>query len=853
MPTSKRKADELARDLKKAGKSKGQGTINFNKPSVSVESERSLDVNTTVADESSVTGEPGELCSEELLNETGNIENTDASMTDVGEISVDNIEQPNSSPEVQNDISDISVETDVIQFPKSASSDTVHDLIDKPFQPSDKEFPKTKGRSCHAYWFVSHKWLHYRAEDDSVLCYICHNEFIKGNLKTAKYLEKGFITDGFRNWKNALEKIRGHEASECHMIALGHVSKKRDIVEMNNSNASRLRYEGRKYLLKVLETLRFLARQGLALRNSNEFESNFTQALLLRCMEHPEMQRRIFSKNKGNPKYTHHEYQDEMLILMANEVQRQVLIDINSSPFFSIIGDECNDISNMEQLSFCVRWVHSKTFQAREEFMGFYNIINIKSDTIVAAIKDIFIRLQLEFSKLRGQTYDGASNMLGKKSGVATQIKKIQPKAMENHCHGHSLNLAVKDMTNSNKLLKNTLETVGEICILVKYSPKRESLLGDINDNLVLENENEVFDTKPPTIEKLCPTRWTVRASCYQKIIQNYEALNELWEVSLTEKCNIDVRARVNGCRWQMKQFSFFYGLLLSKKLYAITDNLSTCLQKKKMSAISGHEIARQSIKVLEKMRNDHDADSFLSYVKKVAEGYKCIEEPKLPRRRNNPNYRNMEYIDGVESTSDAFYHHDVIEYFRKIYFECIDTIVSAMKERFEGESYQHFLKLENVLLTAINSDVPSEEGLDILRTIYHDDINVDCLIDELQVLKVLVEDEYIVCFNDIVEQFKFHVKDTDMIPNVSLLIQLLLVIPATSASAERSFSLQRRLKTWLRSTMTQIRFNALSQLHEHKEKTDKVDLIKIGNQFISKCNERELHFGRFVPSDMNY
>ena len=48
-----------------------------------------------------------------------------------------------------------------------------------------------------------------------------------------QYLVKGFITNGFRNWKNALEKIRGHEASECHMIALEHISKKRDIVEMN--------------------------------------------------------------------------------------------------------------------------------------------------------------------------------------------------------------------------------------------------------------------------------------------------------------------------------------------------------------------------------------------------------------------------------------------------------------------------------------------------------------------------------------------------------------------------------------------------------------------------------------------
>ena len=42
----------------------------------------------------------------------------------------------------------------------------------------------------------------------------------------------------------------------------------------------------------------------------------------------------------------------------------------------------------------------------------------------------------------------GASNMMGKKSGVSTQIKALQPKALETHCHGHSLNLAIKDTTN---------------------------------------------------------------------------------------------------------------------------------------------------------------------------------------------------------------------------------------------------------------------------------------------------------------------------------------------------------------------------------------------------------------------
>ena len=46
------------------------------------------------------------------------------------------------------------------------------------------------------------------------------------------------------------------------------------------------------------------------------------------------------------------------------------------------------------------------------------------------------------------------------------------------------------------------------------------------------------------------------------------------------------------------------------------------------------------------------------------------------------------------------------------------------------------------------------------------------------------------------------------MFPAVEKLLRLLLTSPASSCEAERSFSALRRLKTWLRSTMTQTRLN---------------------------------------------
>ena len=51
--------------------------------------------------------------------------------------------------------------------------------------------------------------------------------------------------------------------------------------------------------------------------------------------------------------------------------------------------------------------------------------------------------MNLSVSNCRGQCYDGASNMSGVRQGTATQFLLQEPRALYNHCHGHTLNLAV--------------------------------------------------------------------------------------------------------------------------------------------------------------------------------------------------------------------------------------------------------------------------------------------------------------------------------------------------------------------------------------------------------------------------
>ena len=112
---------------------------------------------------------------------------------------------------------------------------------------------------------------------------------------------------------------------------------------------------------------------------------------------------------------------------------------------------------------------------------------------------------------------------------------------------------------------------------------------------------------------KFCATRWTVRATCFQRVIDNYNTLLKLWNDCLETRIESDVRGRIIGCQTKMKKFDFFFGLNLSQRIFSHTDNLSETLQKAGMSATSGQHNANVTKDALKKIRND-DCFSFIAY-----------------------------------------------------------------------------------------------------------------------------------------------------------------------------------------------------------------------------------------------
>jgi hypothetical protein len=89
-------------------------------------------------------------------------------------------------------------------------------------------------------------------------------------------------------------------------------------------------------------------------------------------------------------------------------------------------------------------------------------------------------------------------------------------------------------------------------------------------------------------------------------------------------------------------------------------------------------------------------------------------------------------------------------------------------------------------------------------------------------------------------EILKF-VMDADFYSNVSVAYRILLTVPVTVASAEKSFSKLKLLKNYLRLTMSQAMLNGLAMCSIEKDILDTIDLNTVLHDFASRNVRRSI------------
>ena len=625
--------------------------------------------------------------------------------------------------------------------------------------------------------------------------------------------------------------MANHEKTEFHRQAAVALQPKRDVSEMLSSKVATDKQNNRNYFLRILSSIKYLARQGLPLRgDGDDSTSNFYQLMKLRGEDIPE----IFPfLEKKQLKYTSHDIQNEILSIMAQTILHGIVKQIQSSIYFSLMVDETTDVSNREQVVLVFRWI-AEDLTVHEDFFGLYQTDTIDAKALVYLIKDTLLRMNLSLEHCRGQCYDGASAMSGIRNGVAKLILDDEPCAVYTHCYGHSLNLAVGDAVKGCKLMKSCLEAVYEISKLIKKSPKRDSLFQKLKAEIAEDT---------PGFRVLCPTRWTVRAASIQSVLDNHEVLLGVWEESKASSIDSEIRARIIGVETQMESFDFLFGLLLASLLLRHSDNLSKALQHESLSAAEGQHIAKLTLDVLKSLRNDEQFTLF--YDKAIIYQNRLgVNPPALPRKRRAP--RRLEI-----GTSEGYHPPSVKDHYRKVYYEALDLVVEGITNRFEQAGYQIYRNLEDLLLKACRGQ-DFETELDFVCDFYTKDVKKLDLQTQLPLLRALMielhaSDTPKLTIKDIVKS----VRDISEVQKVSLchvwvLFKLLLVMPATNASSEHSFSALRRVKTYLRSTMSQKRLNHLMVLQIHQEAADELDLKAIGNEFVGDLELRKRMLGHF-------
>ena len=155
-------------------------------------------------------------------------------------------------------------------------------------------------RYCQAKWFLQFKWLHYNQDNDTVPCFTCMKQNAFGKLTTARNKENAIVLTGYSNWKDALQHFREHEASECHSLSTTFenvVPKCGNVCEMTDASVKASMQENRRCFIKIIESLQFLGRQGIAMQGHIDTQSNFVQLLQLRCKDFTPLKAWLSKKN----------------------------------------------------------------------------------------------------------------------------------------------------------------------------------------------------------------------------------------------------------------------------------------------------------------------------------------------------------------------------------------------------------------------------------------------------------------------------------------------------------------------------------------------------------------------------
>ncbi|XP_028079852.1 zinc finger MYM-type protein 1-like [Camellia sinensis] len=317
-----------------------------------------------------------------------------------------------------------------------------------PCQPRDHNFPQKsfgqKLRQFNQAWFSEFpNWLEYSVTKDATFCLCCY--LFKPDIGDQAGGDS-FVGEGFSNWKKK-EKIQTH-------------------VEGPNSAHNQVSSK--------CQDLQGLALRGHDGSKHSSNQGNFLKLLKFLADHNKDVKVVALSNAPQNLKLTCPDIQKDIVNVAAFETINVIIRDLGDA-LFSILIDEARDISIKEQMAVVIRYVDKKG-QVIEHFLGIEHVANTNALSLKQAVENLFSGLGLSISRLRGQGYDGASNMQGEFNGLKTLILKENPWAYYVHCFAHQLQLALIAMAKNHNQIALLFTLVSNVANVVGASCKRRDI-----------------------------------------------------------------------------------------------------------------------------------------------------------------------------------------------------------------------------------------------------------------------------------------------------------------------------------------------------------------------------------------
>uniref|UniRef100_A0A1X7U5U3 TTF-type domain-containing protein n=1 Tax=Amphimedon queenslandica TaxID=400682 RepID=A0A1X7U5U3_AMPQE len=688
----------------------------------------------------------------------------------------------------------------------SQPNDIASSLHDKPVQPHIARFQKTqisdRSRSFSKHWYPLYPFIEYSIQKDAIFCYSCRQfPSHSGSADTV------FTRDGFRNWKKVGEKLRKHSQSVSHKESMAKWTAYKQ-TKATSTVADQLLCQrattvaaNRQYITTLAKIAVLCARQGIALRghdetNTSSNKGNFVEILELLASLTPELKHLLHSMPR-NAKYTSNIIQNDLLKAATDTVLRHIINEVKESDCYAIVADEAQDKSHTEQLSLCIRYVNNH-FEVNEHFVGFSNLHELNAHAIVGKIVERLEVLGLDIKKCFSQCYDGASVMSGKITGVQQRLRELAGnECIYIHCHAHRLNLVLVDTTKSIKSVSDFFGIMGLVYRFFSTSTLRHDKLV----NVQIKKNLKVLE-----IPQLSDTRWACRYFAVNMFKSRYDCLVEALDEIIDKSRDGIEAAEARGILSQIQCFSFLVLLMTFDGILGLTKPLSDALQAKVVNLTLALELVDTVIQVMKQRRCESHFDDAIwkSSIEMAEIAGVDVTFPNAGRRtRAVPRRSTSDYL--VECSSGGTLNETTLspsEVYRVMYYEIIDKILVELDHRF-GD-HRPILQA----LAALSPNSPSFlDPVIILPIVEAYKLDQSVLWSQLDVVKVMCKDK------ETVEDILLVIGKAGVFAEATKLYKIALTIPVASASAERSFSVLNRVKTYLRATMSQQRLSNLSVL----------------------------------------